>query len=113
MGQQPKSLKERRKMSKEKSEEGNWEELGTQQIHLDEEGDTVIGTLLSVEKSILDVNVYHIKEEGGGKEVILLGSTGLDKKMAEVEVDTRIKIVLNAVVPTRSGFKFKDYRVFV
>ena len=100
-------------MSKEKSEEGDWEELGTQQIHLDEEGDAIVGTLLLVEKSILDVNVYHIKEEESGKEVILLGSMGLDKKMAEVEVDTRIKIVLNAVVPTRSGFKFKDYRVFV
>ena len=100
-------------MSKEESEKGEWKELGTQQIHLDEEGDTVIGTLLSVEKSILDVNVYHIEEEGSGKEVILLGSTGLDKKMAEVKEDTRIKIVLNAVVPTRSGFRFKDYRVFV
>ena len=100
-------------MPKEKSEEGEWKELGTQQIHLDEEGDTVIGTLLLVEKSILDVNVYHIEEEGSGKEVILLGSMGLDKKMAGVEVDTRIKIVLNTIVPTRSGFKFKDYRVFV
>ena len=98
---------------KEKSEKDEWEELGTQQIHLDEEGDTVIGTLLLVEKSILDVNVYHIKEEESGKEVILLGSTGLDRKMTEVKVDTRIKIVLNAIVPTRGGFKFKDYRVFV
>ena len=100
-------------MSKKESEEGDWEEVGAQQIHLDEKGDTVIGTLLLVEKSILDVNVYHIKEEESGKEVILLGSTGLDKKMAGIEIDTRIKIVLNAVVPTRSGFKFKDYRVFV
>ena len=100
-------------MPKEKSEEEEWKEIGTQQIHLDEEGDMVIGTLLLVEKSILDVNVYHIEEEGSGKEVILLGSMGLDKKMAEVEVDTRIKIVLNAIIPTRSGFKFKDYRVFM
>ena len=100
-------------MSKEKSEEDDWKEIGTQQIHLDEERDAVVGTLLLVEKSILDVNVYHIKEEESGKEVILLGSMGLDKKMVGVKENTRIKIVLNAVVPTRSGFRFKDYRVFV
>jgi len=95
--------------------ESEWEELGAQQVHLDEEGDEVVGTLLSVEKSVLDVNVYHIKEEGSDKEVILLGSTGLDRKMEEgkVEIGTKIKVILNAVVPTRGGFRFKDYRVFV
>ena len=67
-------------MSKEKSEEGNWEEVGTQQIHLDKEGDTVIGTLLSVEKSILDVNVYHIEEEGSGRKLFFLAQRDRTRK---------------------------------
>lgn len=95
------------------SKKEKWGEIGILQIHLDKAGDEIVGKLLEVEETVLDVNLYHIERIGDMKEVVLLGSSGLDKKLESVVVGQTVWILLQGIIPTRQGYNFKDYRVFI
>lgn len=92
--------------------QGEWKEVGKQQVKL-EEGEEFVGVLTGKEESTLGVGVWSFQPEDGGDEVVMLGSVGLDRMMEKVEIGKKVRILLQDITQTKQNRPFKNYRVFV
>ena len=91
---------------------GDWKEVGEQQFRFTKAGDALEGKLIAREATTLDVQLYHIIPKGEEQTVAVLGSIGLDELMADIENGVEVRIELSEIVATKSGNRFKNYRVF-
>jgi len=91
--------------------EDGYSELGQIQLHLDEPGAEISGIYLGREDTDLEVFLHHF-EIDGDKDIVLLGTAGLDKLLTPDMEGCDVKVLLDSITTTRAGFAFKKFRVF-
>lgn len=93
--------------------EDKWEEVSEGEVVKLKVGESIEGTLISVEHSNrYNSGIYKIKANGSDVPKVLVGTKMLDRKMKTIDIDTEIKILREPDVATDKGNPMHVYKVF-
>lgn len=87
------------------------EEILVDQFKFEKIGDTIQGVLVAKDVSSFGTGAYLIAVDEE-TTVSILGSTGMDRLLANINVNTKIWIQLSEIKALAGGKTFKVYRVF-
>src|SRR5512133_815597 len=91
-------------------EDEQWIETG-QSVSWDEQEELIgIFVRLKTKVGVHASNVYVVRKDDGS-EVGIWGSTVINGRFEEIPVGSKISIQANGEVKSKSGSKYKDYRI--